>query len=181
MAQKPLLWVEVGAHAVRYRPKCGGVVWAGAAVAWRLGVCVCVVWFVFVRVFGLRIVGEPWRGPGTFPKARQRIAIPKITGGDATDPRVLGASSRLPRIPPSMLLCVTGMTTVYLLRFRGGGVLGTHRHPGPVHAHALKGSWGYKGHGWYASVGTYVLEPPGETHTRRNGGNVSCHRCADLR
>jgi hypothetical protein len=26
MAQKPLLWVEVGAHAVRKRPKCGGVV-----------------------------------------------------------------------------------------------------------------------------------------------------------
>ena len=40
MAQKPLLWVEVGAHAVRNRSKCGGVGWAGAGVAWRLGVCV---------------------------------------------------------------------------------------------------------------------------------------------
>ena len=40
MAQKPLLWVEVGAHAVRNRAKCGGVGWAGAGVAWRLGVCV---------------------------------------------------------------------------------------------------------------------------------------------
>jgi hypothetical protein len=28
MAQKPLLWVEVGAHAVRNRSKCGGVGWA---------------------------------------------------------------------------------------------------------------------------------------------------------
>jgi hypothetical protein len=35
MAQKPLLWVEVGAHAVRNRSKCGGVVWAGVGVAWR--------------------------------------------------------------------------------------------------------------------------------------------------
>jgi len=25
MAQKPLLWVEAGAHVVRYRSKCGGV------------------------------------------------------------------------------------------------------------------------------------------------------------
>ena len=25
MAQKPLLWVEVGAHSVRNRSKCGGV------------------------------------------------------------------------------------------------------------------------------------------------------------
>ena len=40
MTQKPLLWVEVGAHAVRNRSKCGGVVWVGAVVARRLWVCV---------------------------------------------------------------------------------------------------------------------------------------------
>jgi hypothetical protein len=34
MTQKPLLWVEVGAHAVRKRSECAGVVWAGAGVAW---------------------------------------------------------------------------------------------------------------------------------------------------
>ena len=39
MTQKPLLWVEVGAHAVRKRSECAGVVWAGAGVAWRLCVC----------------------------------------------------------------------------------------------------------------------------------------------
>ena len=32
MALKPLLWVEVGAHAVRNRSMCGGVGWAGAGV-----------------------------------------------------------------------------------------------------------------------------------------------------
>jgi len=48
MAQKPLIWVEAGAHAVRNRPKCGGVVWAGAGVAWRL--CVCVVFEIFWAV-----------------------------------------------------------------------------------------------------------------------------------
>jgi hypothetical protein len=39
MTQKPLLWVEVGAHAVRKRSECAGVVWEGAGVAWRLCVC----------------------------------------------------------------------------------------------------------------------------------------------
>jgi hypothetical protein len=39
MTQKPLLWVEVGAHAVRKRSECAGVVWAGAGVARRLCVC----------------------------------------------------------------------------------------------------------------------------------------------
>jgi hypothetical protein len=42
MAQKPLLWVEVGALAVRKRSECAGVVWTGAGVAWRLCV-VCVL------------------------------------------------------------------------------------------------------------------------------------------
>jgi hypothetical protein len=40
MWHKQLLWVEVDAHAVCNRSKCGGVGWAGAGVAWRLGVCV---------------------------------------------------------------------------------------------------------------------------------------------
>jgi hypothetical protein len=33
MTQKPLLWVEAGAHAVRKRSECAGVVWTGAGVA----------------------------------------------------------------------------------------------------------------------------------------------------
>ena len=32
MAEKPLLWVEVGAHAVCKRPGCNGVVWSGQAL-----------------------------------------------------------------------------------------------------------------------------------------------------
>ena len=37
--QKPLPWVEVGAHAMRKRSECGGIVWVSAGVAWRLCVC----------------------------------------------------------------------------------------------------------------------------------------------
>jgi hypothetical protein len=44
MTQKPLLWIEVGAHVVRKRSECAGVVWAGAGVAWRL----CVVFEAFL-------------------------------------------------------------------------------------------------------------------------------------
>jgi hypothetical protein len=61
MAQKPLLWVEVGAHAVRNRPKCGGVGWAGAGVAWRLGVCVVFEAFLAVwrpNAFNMRMCGR---------------------------------------------------------------------------------------------------------------------------
>ena len=42
MAQKPLLWVEAGAHAVRKkrRSECNGGIWVGEGVAWHLRVCV---------------------------------------------------------------------------------------------------------------------------------------------
>ena len=46
LAQKPLLWVEVGAHAVYNRSKYGGVGWTGTGIApWCL--CVCVVFEAF--------------------------------------------------------------------------------------------------------------------------------------
>jgi 2,4'-dihydroxyacetophenone dioxygenase len=52
-----------------------------------------------------------------------------------------------------------------LLKVRKSGVLSRHRHPQPVHAFVLKGSWRYLEHDWVASEGSYVFEPPGETHT----------------
>ena len=54
---------------------------------------------------------------------------------------------------------------VNLLRVRKSGVLARHRHPNPVHGFVLKGSWRYLEHDWEAREGTYVFEPPGETHT----------------
>jgi hypothetical protein len=32
MAEKPLMWVEAGAHAVRKKPGRNGVVWSGQAL-----------------------------------------------------------------------------------------------------------------------------------------------------
>ncbi|WP_050461843.1 2,4'-dihydroxyacetophenone dioxygenase family protein [Herbaspirillum autotrophicum] len=52
-----------------------------------------------------------------------------------------------------------------LLRVRKSGVLSRHKHPAPVHGMVLKGRWRYLEHDWIAEQGSYVFEPPGETHT----------------
>ncbi|MDX3904366.1 MAG: 2,4'-dihydroxyacetophenone dioxygenase family protein [Pigmentiphaga sp.] len=52
-----------------------------------------------------------------------------------------------------------------LLRVRRSGVLSRHIHPAPVYGYVIKGSWRYLEHGWIASAGRFVFEPPGEIHT----------------
>ena len=52
-----------------------------------------------------------------------------------------------------------------LLRVRRSGILSRHRHSLPVHGFVLKGRWRYLEHDWVATEGSYVFEPPGETHT----------------
>ena len=54
---------------------------------------------------------------------------------------------------------------VTLLKVRKAGLLSRHRHPQPVHGFVLKGRWRYLEHDWVATAGSYVFEPPGETHT----------------
>jgi 2,4'-dihydroxyacetophenone dioxygenase len=62
-------------------------------------------------------------------------------------------------------LNVTGGFYTHLLKVKRSGVLQRHRHSGAVHAFVLKGSWFYLEHDWVATQGSYVFEPPGETHT----------------
>ena len=52
-----------------------------------------------------------------------------------------------------------------LLKVTKSGVLSRHRHPNAVHGFVLKGRWHYLEHEWEAKEGSYVYEPPGETHT----------------
>lgn len=54
---------------------------------------------------------------------------------------------------------------IHLLRVRRSGVLQRHRHSGQVHAYVMKGRWYYLEHDWVAQEGSYIFEPPGETHT----------------
>jgi 2,4'-dihydroxyacetophenone dioxygenase len=46
-----------------------------------------------------------------------------------------------------------------------GGMLGRHRHRGPVSACVLEGSWRYLEYDWVARAGSYVHESPGVIHT----------------
>jgi len=64
-----------------------------------------------------------------------------------------------------LLLSVSQGYFVSLLRVRKSGVLSRHRHAGPVHAAVLRGRWRYLEHDWEAAPGSFVFEPPGETHT----------------
>lgn len=52
-----------------------------------------------------------------------------------------------------------------LLKVTKTGVLSRHRHPQAVHGFVIKGKWRYLEHEWTATEGTYLYEPPGETHT----------------
>ncbi len=64
-----------------------------------------------------------------------------------------------------LCLCASRGYWVNLLRVRRSGFLSRHRHPQPVHGYVIKGSWRYLEHDWIATEGSYVYEPPGETHT----------------
>jgi len=52
-----------------------------------------------------------------------------------------------------------------LLRVRRSGILSRHRHPMLVVGYVIKGRWRYLEHDWVAEEGSFVYEPPGETHT----------------
>jgi len=80
------------------------------------------------------------------------------------DPRVWVPQTDCLSFRP-LCFCTSQGYYVNLLKFKGGGILGRHRHSSPVHALTLKGGWGYVEHDWHAESGTYVFEPPGETHT----------------
>ncbi|MGH9293408.1 MAG: 2,4'-dihydroxyacetophenone dioxygenase family protein [Acidimicrobiales bacterium] len=46
-----------------------------------------------------------------------------------------------------------------------GGLLGRHRHRGPVSGYTLEGTWRYLEYDWTAGPGDFVRESPGRTHT----------------
>jgi 2,4'-dihydroxyacetophenone dioxygenase len=62
-------------------------------------------------------------------------------------------------------LNVTQGSYTHLLRVTRSGVVARHRHSGPVQALVLRGAWHYLEHDWVAREGSFVFEPPGETHT----------------
>jgi len=64
-----------------------------------------------------------------------------------------------------LLLNITHGYWTSVLKVKRKGVVSCHRHPATVHGYVIKGSWKYLEHDWTAREGSYVFEPPGETHT----------------
>ena len=54
---------------------------------------------------------------------------------------------------------------VNIIKARGNGIVSRHYHPAPVTGFTLDGAWHYPEHDWVATVGTFVYEPAGDTHT----------------
>jgi quercetin dioxygenase-like cupin family protein len=91
------------------------------------------------------------------------IVIPAVLDPHC-DPRLWVPQSADVAFRP-LLFNVTAGQYVNLLRVRRAGVLSRHRHSGAVHAVCLRGHWHYLEHDWVAHPGSFVFEPPGETHT----------------
>ena len=53
----------------------------------------------------------------------------------------------------------------HVIKVKRSGLLQRHRHSGHVHAWVIRGKWHYLEHDWVATEGSYIFEPPGETHT----------------
>ncbi|PJI39549.1 2,4'-dihydroxyacetophenone dioxygenase family protein [Ferrovibrio sp.] len=95
------------------------------------------------------------------PEAATEIVVPSVI---PEDERVWVPQAENVWFRPLCLHASQGYW-VNLLRVRRSGVLSRHRHPAPVHGHVLRGKWHYLEHDWVATAGSYVYEPPGETHT----------------
>ena len=98
--------------------------------------------------------------------AMPKDALPEIVIPNAipTDDRLWVKQAENVHFRP-LCLCASQGYWVTLLKVTKSGVLSRHRHPSPVHGFVLKGHWHYLEHDWVATEGSYVFEPPGETHT----------------
>ncbi|MBV9491362.1 MAG: 2,4'-dihydroxyacetophenone dioxygenase family protein [Verrucomicrobia bacterium] len=93
--------------------------------------------------------------------AVSELVWPNLLGGDERDwvPQGEGLDFK------PLCFGVSQGYFVNVLRVRKSGVLSRHYHSNPVHAYVLKRRWYYLEHDWVAEEGSYVMEPPGETHT----------------
>jgi hypothetical protein len=93
---------------------------------------------------------------------RADMVIPDGLGRE--DPRVWVPLSPHSQSRPLQYNVTLGQYT-HVLRVTKAGMISRHRHSGGVHAWVMKGRWHYLEHDWVAEEGSYIFEPPGETHT----------------
>lgn len=102
----------------------------------------------------------PYRGPRP-PEALAEIVVPDVLTEDS---RLWVPLGEKVWTRPLCFVLAQGYW-VHLLRVAKTGVFNRHRHASPVHGYVLKGRWYYLEHAWEATAGSYVFEPPGDTHT----------------
>lgn len=97
--------------------------------------------------------------------ALPEYAVPEIvTDVDFDDERLwVPRGDNVESLP--LMFSVTQGSWVNITRARGDGIISRHRHSSPVTGYTLEGAWGYLEHDWTARTGTFIYEPPGETHT----------------
>jgi 2,4'-dihydroxyacetophenone dioxygenase len=104
------------------------------------------------------------RMPYQYPQPKEALADIVVANAIPEDERIWVPQAENVWFRP-LCLNVSSGYWMNLLKVRKSGVLSRHRHPGPVHGFVLKGRWRYLEHDWIATEGSYVFEPPGETHT----------------
>lgn len=99
--------------------------------------------------------------PQKDPSALKEIFIAQA---DSEDERLWVPSAEGIAFRP-LFLSVSQGYWMTLARIRRSGVVSRHSHPQPVHGYVIKGKWRYLEHDWIAEAGSYIYEPPGDTHT----------------
>ncbi len=110
-------------------------------------------------------MNSPERIP--YQKPQPRDMRPDMVIQDAMgehDPRLWVPLSEHISVRPPQFNVTQGQYT-HMMRVTKAGLIARHRHSGAVHAWVFKGRWLYLEHDWVAEEGSYIFEPPGETHT----------------
>lgn len=92
---------------------------------------------------------------------RDQVVLPAIP---TADDKLWVPLSDISWVRPLQFNVTLGQYT-HMMRVTRSGVIARHRHSGSVHAYVIKGRWHYLEHDWIAEEGSYIFEPPGETHT----------------
>jgi 2,4'-dihydroxyacetophenone dioxygenase len=102
-----------------------------------------------------------------YQKPQPRDMRPDMVIADAMgsgDPRLWVPLAEHVAVRPLQFNVTLGQYT-HVMRVTKAGMIARHRHSGGVHAWVFKGRWHYLEHDWVAEEGSYIWEPPGETHT----------------
>ena len=110
-------------------------------------------------------IADPERIPYQKPQPyAMRPDMVVLDGLGRSDPRVWVPLSNHVSVRPLQFNVTLGQYT-HVMRVTKAGMIARHRHSGAVHAWVFKGRWHYLEHDWVAGEGSYIFEPPGETHT----------------